>query len=61
MNNYEWQTIENLPKDETKILLYDLTKNNYIFCYGKNAEWIIKNSPSYNFSHWILLPTPPTK
>ena len=61
MNNYEWQPIETAPKDETRILMYDSTRDNYIFCYGKSVESIIKGSPSYNWSHWILLPTPPTQ
>jgi len=59
MNNYEWQPIETAPKDHTKIMIYDTIRDNYLFCYGHNLESIIKNSPSYNWTVWITLPTPP--
>lgn len=64
MNTNEWQPIETAPKDGTEIVVYVKQIGQMVVYYDKmwtEKSNLLRAKMSFEPTHWMPLPQPPTK
>ena len=56
----QWQPMSDMPKDGTKVLMYDGFDCVVAYCNFATAEFYTESLCCEPFTHWMPLPDPPS-